>query len=156
MHLAPTENVNANPSIVAQFTAGGGSLAVFNDEGAGGRTARGGKVGGLGGVPKRALQDVTNATQQSSGIVGKKQVRPAAELLQPSHRAAATARVTRLPAGYHHRRRGAAGTNCRATIVADSSSYSAALAGPCSKLPPVTEELFSTGVIFSRPAWRRP
>ena len=74
-HRAPRErehNVAYLPT-VAQFTAGGGSLAVFNEnENAGTRTARGGKAG-LGGVPKRALQDVTNATQQA-GIVGKKQV----------------------------------------------------------------------------------
>ena len=76
--------MNADLSTVAQFTAGGGSLAVFNEnEGAGTRMARTGKVGGLGGVPKRALQDVTNASQQSSGIVGKKQVRPAEPLRPP-------------------------------------------------------------------------
>ena len=150
--------MNADPSTVAQFTAGGGSLAVFNEnEGAGVRAARSGKVGGLGGVPKRALQDVTNATQQSSGIVGKKQVRPTTEPLQPPRRAAATARATRLLAGSRRRRR----RRCwhapaRYVNFADSSSYSVALAGLCSKLPPAMEELFSTGVNFSRPAWRRP
>jgi hypothetical protein len=90
-HLAPSKNVkNADIHPLAQFTAGGGSLAVFNEnENVGRLTARSGK-GGLGGVPKRALQDVTNATQQSSGIVGKKQVRPRYSCHSAKHCATAT------------------------------------------------------------------
>jgi hypothetical protein len=75
-HFAPRFLLCSNASrcrSALQFT-GGGTVSIFNEnEGAGNRTARGGKAG-LGGVPKRALQDVTNATQQNTGIVGKKQV----------------------------------------------------------------------------------
>jgi len=52
----------------------GGSLAVFNEnENVSQYTTRGGKAG-LGGVQsKRGLQDITNATQQSKQVLGKKQ-----------------------------------------------------------------------------------
>ena len=56
-------------------------MNVFNEnENASSLTARGSKTG-LGGQPKRALQDVTNASVMAT-FGGKKQVRPVSTILE--------------------------------------------------------------------------